>query len=387
MLRLYMQTSQVLKGCTCRPNCLEPAIKRLALVSSLLRTFPSQLPLRIAMSSDLESLVVISQDAVESEPSSHLRKRRTNRSHPRVTGYRIVFFILTGGFGSLKAFFAYRGESTTPTTLDWVYGVVVVYILYWLGLYEEDCPEKFPHWMFQTDLVESANDNIVKIKYWLARCRDISILNNIRAFFRKIGGTCEPSADPEDSPNLRDVSFTADSTGEATGIQLHVISGGTSWITHRSYDSVQHPPSRRNPNARPKTETECDYCEYTFSSTSALHDHCRMKKDHPYCEPCEILFMDEHALQQHTRDAAAHRICEPCDRQFCDREALCKHLAASSRHEWCFGCWQDFDDHAELRKHCVSSHRGKGGPTVCPLCDDTFKNPIVIGPHITSGCQ
>lgn len=47
------------------------------------------------------------------------------RWQPRLTGYQILYVIFTAGFGLSKAGLAYRGYSTTPTTLDWLYGVVV----------------------------------------------------------------------------------------------------------------------------------------------------------------------------------------------------------------------------------------------------------------------
>jgi hypothetical protein len=47
------------------------------------------------------------------------------RWHPRLTGYRILTVVLTAGFGLSKAALSYCGQSTVPTTLDWLYGVVV----------------------------------------------------------------------------------------------------------------------------------------------------------------------------------------------------------------------------------------------------------------------
>ncbi|KAJ7680741.1 hypothetical protein DFH06DRAFT_973797 [Mycena polygramma] len=56
------------------------------------------------------------------------------RSHPRLTVYQLLFFGLTAGFGAVKAVFSYQGQSTVPTTFDWIYGIAVVSVLYWLGL-------------------------------------------------------------------------------------------------------------------------------------------------------------------------------------------------------------------------------------------------------------
>ncbi|TDL18189.1 hypothetical protein BD410DRAFT_843033 [Rickenella mellea] len=70
--------------------------------------------------------------------------------HPAVTGYRLLTVFLTLTFGLSKAALAYKGQSVTPTTLEWVFGVVIGIGLYWLGAYEADSPESIP-WLFQID--------------------------------------------------------------------------------------------------------------------------------------------------------------------------------------------------------------------------------------------
>ncbi|KAJ6478392.1 hypothetical protein C8R45DRAFT_783838, partial [Mycena sanguinolenta] len=71
--------------------------------------------------------------------------------HPRLTIYRILFFVLTAGLGGIKAVSSYQGHVTVPTTFDWVYGIVVVSGLDWLGLYQEECPGRLPPWLFEMD--------------------------------------------------------------------------------------------------------------------------------------------------------------------------------------------------------------------------------------------
>ena len=44
---------------------------------------------------------------------------------PLITGYRLLVTLLTVIFGVSKAILSYRGQSTAPTTLDWVSGVAV----------------------------------------------------------------------------------------------------------------------------------------------------------------------------------------------------------------------------------------------------------------------
>ncbi|KIK08986.1 hypothetical protein K443DRAFT_672030 [Laccaria amethystina LaAM-08-1] len=81
----------------------------------------------------------------ENEQARHHRG-----GHPKLTLYRILVIALTAGFGLWKAALSYRGESTAPTTLDWVYGVVVFLLLYWLGIYEKYALHNMP-WLFEQD--------------------------------------------------------------------------------------------------------------------------------------------------------------------------------------------------------------------------------------------
>ncbi|KAF8199869.1 hypothetical protein K438DRAFT_1511157, partial [Mycena galopus ATCC 62051] len=84
--------------------------------------------------------------------------------HPRLTAYRILSFTSTVGFGAVKAVLSYQGQTTSPTTIDWIYGMVVASALFWLGLYEEECPHKLPRWMFETDFVEGVSEIANKVR-------------------------------------------------------------------------------------------------------------------------------------------------------------------------------------------------------------------------------
>lgn len=56
----------------------------------------------------------------------YTESRLVRRSwHQSLTGYRLLVIALTAIFGLSKAVLSYRGQSTVPTTLDWMYGVVV----------------------------------------------------------------------------------------------------------------------------------------------------------------------------------------------------------------------------------------------------------------------
>ncbi|THH28102.1 hypothetical protein EUX98_g6082 [Antrodiella citrinella] len=53
-------------------------------------------------------------------------------------------------FGTVKAILTAQGQSTAPTVLDWVSGVVLSVALYWIGLWEPVRPRVLV-WFFHTD--------------------------------------------------------------------------------------------------------------------------------------------------------------------------------------------------------------------------------------------
>jgi len=151
---------------------------------------------------------------------------------------------------------------------------------------------------------------------------------------------------------------------------------------------------------------QCSDCWREFSSTQALHAHCRDKANHAYCEDCERLFVHFQALNQHLQNSPAHQdesyeesdseseaansdddelpYCGACDRWFINRLSKYQHLAASSSHNWCFVCSRDFSSPTALDQHS-SSRVHKACDLPCPLCSKTFKIPSAIALHIESG--
>jgi len=87
---------------------------------------------------------------------THFTEREEGPSPPlgvKLTGYRLLNIVLIFSIGVAKAVLTYQGKSTAPTTLDWVLGVLLAIILYWLGIYERvDLPILF--WFFHRDYSE-----------------------------------------------------------------------------------------------------------------------------------------------------------------------------------------------------------------------------------------
>ncbi|KAH9001843.1 hypothetical protein EDB86DRAFT_404606 [Lactarius hatsudake] len=68
-----------------------------------------------------------------------------------LTGYRLLNMTIVFSFGIAKGILTYMGQSTAPTTLDWVGGALLAVALYWIGLYEQRDAKKW-EWFFQVDL-------------------------------------------------------------------------------------------------------------------------------------------------------------------------------------------------------------------------------------------
>ncbi|RXW15582.1 hypothetical protein EST38_g10277 [Candolleomyces aberdarensis] len=67
-----------------------------------------------------------------------------------MTGYRIIVTASAISFGITKAALAYHGFESAPTTVEWIYAIVVTLGLYWLGFYEASTNEVMP-WLFSND--------------------------------------------------------------------------------------------------------------------------------------------------------------------------------------------------------------------------------------------
>ncbi|TDL18184.1 hypothetical protein BD410DRAFT_843030 [Rickenella mellea] len=96
---------------------------------------------------------MISSSTRTSSPTTTPRRNfhLTGVRHPKLTGYRLLFIILTLSFGLSKAALAYQGQSVSPTTLEWIFGVVIGLALYWLSLYENDANAYLMPWLFEFD--------------------------------------------------------------------------------------------------------------------------------------------------------------------------------------------------------------------------------------------
>ncbi|KAI9442883.1 hypothetical protein BJY52DRAFT_1128450 [Lactarius psammicola] len=79
-----------------------------------------------------------------------------------LTGYRLLNMMTVFSFGIAKGILTYMGQSTAPTTLDWVAGALLAVALYWIGLYEQQNVKNW-EWFFQTDLAPGIGHCIKRI--------------------------------------------------------------------------------------------------------------------------------------------------------------------------------------------------------------------------------
>ncbi|KDR80050.1 hypothetical protein GALMADRAFT_242266 [Galerina marginata CBS 339.88] len=75
--------------------------------------------------------------------------------HPKITPYRLTFLLTTIALGTTKAIATYHGQSVMSTTMEWISGVIVSLIFYFLDYY--DSPENEPNyltWFFTCDCMD-----------------------------------------------------------------------------------------------------------------------------------------------------------------------------------------------------------------------------------------
>jgi len=123
-------------------------------------SFSESIPLLVeAPSSSRSEYLTISISQPSNRQKSDQEKRRDDSTADmdvvppplgvKLTGYRLVFMTTVFSFGTVKAILAYKDQSVAPTALDWVSGMFLTLVLYWIGLYEESNKWK---WFFQVDL-------------------------------------------------------------------------------------------------------------------------------------------------------------------------------------------------------------------------------------------
>ncbi|KAJ7872317.1 hypothetical protein B0H14DRAFT_186400 [Mycena olivaceomarginata] len=88
-----------------------------------------------------------------------LEAKPADRTPPsvKITPWRASVTLVVLGLGVYKSVGTYQGQTIGPTTVDWIGGVVVATIVYWVSLYEplvDDDPdsEELLVWIFCRDL-------------------------------------------------------------------------------------------------------------------------------------------------------------------------------------------------------------------------------------------
>ncbi|TFK31592.1 hypothetical protein BDQ12DRAFT_716910 [Crucibulum laeve] len=98
-----------------------------------------------------------SQTSVSSQESTNLKHSIPGSWHPKLTPYRLSFILTTASFGTVKAICTHYNQDVASITLEWISGVVVFILLFWLGLYESES-YKFKStkmsWLFHFDCIE-----------------------------------------------------------------------------------------------------------------------------------------------------------------------------------------------------------------------------------------
>ncbi|KAJ7932885.1 hypothetical protein B0H13DRAFT_2307162 [Mycena leptocephala] len=70
-----------------------------------------------------------------------------------VTPWRVLNTVVVLGVGAYKAVTTYFGQTTGPTTADWIIGVAWALIAYWVSFFDDPTPRQ-SSWFFTCDVSE-----------------------------------------------------------------------------------------------------------------------------------------------------------------------------------------------------------------------------------------
>ncbi|KAJ7932939.1 hypothetical protein B0H13DRAFT_2512805 [Mycena leptocephala] len=70
-----------------------------------------------------------------------------------ITPWRVLNTVIVLGVGAYKAVTTYLGQTTGPTTADWIIGVAWTLIAYWVSFFDDPTPNQ-SNWFFARDVSE-----------------------------------------------------------------------------------------------------------------------------------------------------------------------------------------------------------------------------------------
>ncbi|KAI0050814.1 hypothetical protein FA95DRAFT_1676490 [Auriscalpium vulgare] len=90
------------------------------------------------------------QSAILPTPAISTHAPTSGTRHVKLTGYRLFNMALAIAVATAKAVLSYKGFSTAPVALEWIFGGAGAVGLYYLGFYETVQPPLWP-WFFHED--------------------------------------------------------------------------------------------------------------------------------------------------------------------------------------------------------------------------------------------
>ncbi|KAJ3505941.1 hypothetical protein NMY22_g17410 [Coprinellus aureogranulatus] len=120
--------------------------------------FSSELPIP-SVSQPQTSAIQPSREAIGYPPinigADAWQPNRIRSWHPKITPYRLIVTSLTIGLGTAKAMTSTSdGGSSTSVTIEWITGIVVLLLTFFLTRYYEPKDEAKPYWLFKYDVVD-----------------------------------------------------------------------------------------------------------------------------------------------------------------------------------------------------------------------------------------
>ncbi|KAG0649887.1 Vegetative incompatibility HET-E-1 [Hyphodiscus hymeniophilus] len=124
----------------------------------------------------------------------------------------------------------------------------------------------------------------------------------------------------------------------------------------------------------------CDKCNKSFGSQSALDQHLSSPAHELNCNKCRKSFGSQSAFDQHLTSPAHSFDCNQCNKSFGNQSALDQHLSSPAHELDCNQCNKSFSSQSALAQHLSSPAHDLN----CNKCNKYFGSQIALAQHLMS---
>ncbi|KAF7321973.1 hypothetical protein MKEN_00719800 [Mycena kentingensis (nom. inval.)] len=201
------------------------------------------------------------------------------RKYPRLTLYRILFLFATMGFGVIELVVALCGaRNNADALLDCMYNLVFTSLLFWLGLFEHECPQTM-RWLF-TDVSEMfAGSKAYPHGRFIMLGR--SIPPDVEQALEWSAYTDEDAPSAAGAFKMEPLSSATPDYGSIASTSIAppglLIQISPARPTPTPQIALPFPGTTKKKKAGKKPKIRCPFCERLFKKKKGCAQHCRAK--------------------------------------------------------------------------------------------------------------